>query len=232
MNSLKLMDEKSHPVTLRWILKDVLIWSPILFVVTLPEVPEKDLYLYFFIASWGIPLIIFLFLVYMITSYRYEINEKGIFLKYGRIFKAEKTITYNEIKDIYISRGVFGRLLNVASIVIRPIKYKVDLSYPTSFGYDLFGFWGTWSDPVLRIQGVSYKDALEIEDIIKQKIINKPQEDAPIGFFTRIKTALGREIKKLGYAKHGFCPECHAYEFYTRKTVKWCNSCGYYKNVQ
>ncbi len=86
------------------------------------ERPNGKLLTYYFIQSFLLPPISLLALPYLFFRYhtmRYRIDDEGISMSWGVLFRKQINLTYARIQDIHLTSGVIQRWLGLADIHIQ-----------------------------------------------------------------------------------------------------------------
>lgn len=86
------------------------------------ERPEPELLTYYILCAAltviGFPIVIVpLWLKYL--TLRYRLDDEGVSMSHGLLFKREVHLTYRRIQDIHVTRNLFHRWLGLASIAIQ-----------------------------------------------------------------------------------------------------------------
>lgn len=86
------------------------------------ERPDESLLRYYFVISLftllGFP---FVFLAHYIKykTLRYKIDDEGVSMSWGFLFRREVLLTYRRIQDIHVHRNIVHRWLGLASVAIQ-----------------------------------------------------------------------------------------------------------------
>lgn len=86
------------------------------------ERPHSKLMTYYLIQSIMLPPISLLALPYLYFRYhtmRYQIDDEGISMRWGILFRKQINLTYARIQDIHLTSGVIQRWLGLADIHIQ-----------------------------------------------------------------------------------------------------------------
>jgi putative membrane protein len=90
----------------------------------LPSVlhPHRNLLTYYLLASLlagpGFPILVLLRL-FRFQTLRYELDEEGITVRWGILFRREVSLTYARIQDIHLTSNVLERWLGLAKIQVQ-----------------------------------------------------------------------------------------------------------------
>jgi putative membrane protein len=90
----------------------------------LPSVlhPHRNLLTYYLIASLlagpGFPILVLLRL-FRFQTLRYELDEEGITVRWGILFRREVSLTYARIQDIHLTSNLLERWLGLAKIQVQ-----------------------------------------------------------------------------------------------------------------
>ena len=92
-----------------------------------PEKPKIDspsqalLTYYFLISMFGGPLVLILFPINWIRfkTLRYELQDTGIRMSVGLLFRKEVIVAYRRIQDIHVSHNIIQRWLGISSVSIQ-----------------------------------------------------------------------------------------------------------------
>lgn len=179
----KLINEKSHPIEKRWVIKNVILWLP--FCAFMPmAIIQEFIFSYFIIGLIISPPLIYLYFMLTIKNYHYEFGDKLITLKQGIISKSERTVMYGRIQKICVFQGIINRLLGLASISIETASEGAgakfiaqDSKCKANLAGVLLGFYSNR----IGIPGILYKNALEIKDVVMERIKLNPIDDAQSG---------------------------------------------------
>lgn len=183
MDRTRLINEKSHPIEKRWAIKNAILWSPFC-AVGLATITEKFAFSHFLIAIIICPIIIYLYLILTIKDYHYEFGERFIILRQGIISKSERTAMYGRIQNVCVSQGITNRLLGLASINIETASEGAGVKFiiPDSKDkvYSALVLLGFHSNRI-GIPGLLYENALELKEVLMERIKNNPIDDAQSG---------------------------------------------------
>ncbi|HZI09503.1 MAG TPA: PH domain-containing protein [Myxococcus sp.] len=84
--------------------------------------PHRNLLTYYLIASLlagpGFPILVLLRL-FRFQTLRYELDEEGITVRWGILFRREVSLTYARIQDIHLTSNVLERWLGLAKIQVQ-----------------------------------------------------------------------------------------------------------------
>jgi putative membrane protein len=84
--------------------------------------PDRALLVYFLLASLcalvAAPFV-FLPLYVRYKTMRYEIDEEGISMRWGLLFRREVYLTFRRIQDIHVTRNIVERWLGLAKVHIQ-----------------------------------------------------------------------------------------------------------------
>lgn len=84
--------------------------------------PEEALFTYYAIASLFLGPLFFVILIPRYFRYhtlRYEIDDEGVSMRWGILFRREVSLTYSRIQDIHLSSNFIERWLGLARIQIQ-----------------------------------------------------------------------------------------------------------------
>lgn len=192
MDNFKPITEKTYPIERKWVIKNVIIWSPVLtsFIASLFSGGEHNFKLKIFIIVFIIgliiiPFILYLYLILTIKNYHYEFGEKLINLKQGIIEKSERHFPYGRIQNINLSQSLINKLLGLASISIETASegggakfiIKKNKKSQTVLSGTPLGFFSN----KIGIPGLSYENALKLKDAVKELMRLNPIDDAQSG---------------------------------------------------
>lgn len=90
-----------------------------IFAIKRPH-PSLRTYYLFAALKWG-PGFPFGLIYYLVRyqTLRYDIDEQGISMRWGRLFRREITLTYDRIQDIHLSSNFVERWLGLARVQIQ-----------------------------------------------------------------------------------------------------------------
>lgn len=84
--------------------------------------PDRRLLLYYALTSLlfgpAFP-VAFIVLYFRYETLRYDVEEEGITMRWGILFRREVSLTYARIQDIHLSSNVFERWLGLAKIQLQ-----------------------------------------------------------------------------------------------------------------
>jgi membrane protein YdbS with pleckstrin-like domain len=84
--------------------------------------PHPNLIAYYFLSSLlagpGFPILLAL-RYFKFQTLRYELDEEGITVRWGILFRREVSLTYARIQDIHLSSNVLERWLGIAKIQVQ-----------------------------------------------------------------------------------------------------------------
>jgi uncharacterized membrane protein YdbT with pleckstrin-like domain len=84
--------------------------------------PHSNLIAYYFLSSLlagpGFPILLAL-RYFKFQTLRYELDEEGITVRWGILFRREVSLTYARIQDIHLSSNVLERWLGLAKIEVQ-----------------------------------------------------------------------------------------------------------------
>ncbi|MFN7292869.1 MAG: PH domain-containing protein, partial [Pirellula sp.] len=86
------------------------------------DTPSQSLLTYYFLISmFGGPLVLLLFPVNWIRfkTLRYELQDTGIRMSVGLLFRKEVIVAYRRIQDIHVSHNIIQRWLGISSVSIQ-----------------------------------------------------------------------------------------------------------------
>jgi putative membrane protein len=86
------------------------------------EIPSQSLLTYYFLSCLiGFPVIFITFPIMWIRfkTLRYELQESGIRMSVGLLFRKEVIVAYRRIQDIHVSNNIFQRWLGISSVSIQ-----------------------------------------------------------------------------------------------------------------
>jgi len=86
------------------------------------ERPHDDLLKYYLIASFVIPPLFPIFMIYgaiRFRTMRYRFTDEGIFMSWGILFRREIIIQYSRIQDIHLRSNVVERWLGLARVLVQ-----------------------------------------------------------------------------------------------------------------
>jgi len=86
------------------------------------ETPSQALLTYYFVTSlFAGPLILIAFPIMWIRfkTLRYELQESGIRMSVGLLFRKEVIVAYRRIQDIHVSHNIFQRWLGISNVSIQ-----------------------------------------------------------------------------------------------------------------
>ncbi|MBZ4422992.1 PH domain-containing protein [Myxococcus sp. RHST-1-4] len=98
--------------------------TDVAFLSRLPTVlhPHRNLLTYYvltsFLAGPGFPILLLLH-VFKFQTLRYELDEEGITVRWGILFRREVSLTYARIQDIHLSSNVVERWLGLAKVQVQ-----------------------------------------------------------------------------------------------------------------
>lgn len=84
--------------------------------------PSPALLKYYVLSSFLLGPLFFVPLVYLYFRYhtmRYELDDEGISMRWGILFRREITLTYARIQDIHLTSNILERWLRLARIQIQ-----------------------------------------------------------------------------------------------------------------
>lgn len=88
--------------------------------------PEPQLLWYYVIASvltlfWALPLLPFALvpLYFRYHTLRYRIDDEGVFLSVGILFRRETQLTYARMQDIHLSQGLLERWFGLGTVMVQ-----------------------------------------------------------------------------------------------------------------
>ena len=84
--------------------------------------PDRILFTYYFITSFGMGPFFFIPLIPLFFKYhtlKYSFDESGISMSWGILFRREIYLTYRRIQDIHLSRNIIQRWLGLATVAIQ-----------------------------------------------------------------------------------------------------------------
>jgi len=183
MEDLKLINEKTHPIENIWIVKNMVLWSP-LYALT-PSFLFKRFDLFLFIAGLIIvPAIIYAYLSLAIKNYHYEFGEKLIVLKQGVISKSQRTVIYGRIQNVTVSQGPLNRLLGLATITLETASEGAGVKLFRQESQNRNYTWqyslGFYSNRV-GMPGMLREKAIDLRDTIMRRMKENPIDDAQSG---------------------------------------------------
>lgn len=83
--------------------------------------PDESLLTYYFLCSLctliGFPFV-FLAVFIRYKTLRYALDEEGVALAVGLLFRKETTLAYRRIQDIHVKRTLFQRWLGIATVEV------------------------------------------------------------------------------------------------------------------
>ena len=191
MNEFKPITEKTHPIEKRWVIKNVIILSPLIdfFIALLFSGGEEHFNQVIFISILVIgiiviPPLLYLYLKLIIKNYHYWFDERLITLNQGIISKSQRQLLYGRIQNIHLSQSIINRLLGLASIsietasegagakfILKTKENKPDLSLA------ILGF----ASNRIGIPGLSYENAVDLKNRLMELIKMNPIDDAQSG---------------------------------------------------
>ncbi len=84
--------------------------------------PEKALLVYYLLISFfglfAFP-IVFIPLFFRYETLRYRIDDQGVFMSYGILFRREVQLTYARMQDIHLSQNLLERWLNIGTVTVQ-----------------------------------------------------------------------------------------------------------------
>lgn len=84
--------------------------------------PHQNLFTYYVLASLlagpGLPILLLLHF-FKFRTLRYELDEEGITVRWGVLFRREVSLTYARIQDIHLTSNVVERWLGLAKIQVQ-----------------------------------------------------------------------------------------------------------------
>src|SRR5690606_21830233 len=86
------------------------------------ERPHRDLLRYYLIASFAIPPLFPIFMIYgaiRFRTMRYRFTDEGISMSWGILFRREIIIQYSRIQDIHLRSNVVERWLGLARVLVQ-----------------------------------------------------------------------------------------------------------------
>lgn len=86
------------------------------------ETPSQALLTYYFLTSlFAGPLLVIAFPIMWIRfkTLRYELQESGIRMSVGLLFRKEVIVAYRRIQDIHVSHNLFQRWLGISNVSIQ-----------------------------------------------------------------------------------------------------------------
>jgi uncharacterized membrane protein YdbT with pleckstrin-like domain len=84
--------------------------------------PDSLLLIYYFIISMGTLLafpFVFVPLLIKYSTLRYKIDDEGVSMAWGFLFRREILLTYRRIQDIHVRRNIVHRWLGLSSVAIQ-----------------------------------------------------------------------------------------------------------------
>ncbi|TVQ64065.1 MAG: PH domain-containing protein [Phycisphaerales bacterium] len=84
--------------------------------------PDRSLLTYYaLVSALGLVLFPFIFIPLMIkyNTLRYRLDEDGVSMAWGLLFRKEVHLTYRRIQDIHVTRNLFHRWLGLAQVAIQ-----------------------------------------------------------------------------------------------------------------
>lgn len=84
--------------------------------------PESSLLTYYFLSSlllWPLFFVVLIPLYFRFQTLQYEVEEEGITMRWGILFRREVSLTYARIQDIHLTSNVVERWLGLARIQVQ-----------------------------------------------------------------------------------------------------------------
>ncbi|MDD5566377.1 MAG: PH domain-containing protein [Candidatus Omnitrophica bacterium] len=202
MVSPKIITEITHPIERRWVIKTCLVIIVVgilaLCLVIMPGIIFKARFdssdtmantlgfgLFFFFYCMviiGQPLNV----VFSKKNYHYTIGEKFIILKQGIFSKSERHIPYGRIQCVYLCQSLLNRMLGLASIGIETasegagVAFLEDKKKNQQEGASFMLPLGFFNNRI-GIPGLSYDNAVDLRDTLRELIKSNPIEDGQSG---------------------------------------------------
>lgn len=172
-----LINEKNYPIESKWVIKNVILWSPFCaFVHSI--ITEKFIFSHFIIGLIISAPLIYLYLKFLIKNYHYEFGDKLMILKQGIISKSERSVMYGRIQNICVSQGIINRFMGLASISIETASEGAGVKFVTQDSQSaLLGFHSNR----IGIPGLLHENALELKKVLMERIKSNPIDDAQSG---------------------------------------------------
>jgi membrane protein YdbS with pleckstrin-like domain len=199
MSADKVFNQDTYPVENKWMIKSFIYLAfQVIFIgifgyfIFQRDGKRDNAFLVGYLTFLGIcQLAIFIMLILRKNRFRYEFQKDNIIVKQGVLEKLEKRVLYGRIQNIKINQDVFDNFLGIATLTIETASEAGGASISTRKGGwasiytgkrrgDISTSLGSHANNI-TIPGLSYQDALELNNFLKEKIKCNPIDDAQSG---------------------------------------------------
>jgi uncharacterized membrane protein YdbT with pleckstrin-like domain len=171
--------EKNYPVESLWILKYMLNWLIVIFIICVFLLLRRDsdisnLVIYMIFGIYSL-----IYAALRKSNFHYTIDVKFLYLKQGILNKQQRSIPYGVIQNIVVKQDLLDRIFGLASLILE------NASLGAGSGQDvgrqqrteMVGFKGN----KVSIPGLKKQNAETLKEIVLQKMKENPIDDSQSG---------------------------------------------------
>lgn len=176
-----MISDKTHPIETKWIIKNVLLWSPLATLGIVGELSKKIdkfpvLILLYITITPFLAMAFYIYLILFRRNFHYEFGQKFMILHQGILAKSERTVPYGRIQNVIISQGLINKLIGLASVEIETASIGVDTPARHKASREI-----RLSSKMIWLPGLLYRNALEVRNMVMELMKQNPIDDAQSG---------------------------------------------------
>lgn len=170
----------SYPITFRWIVKIALLFFGLFgamdIAITLRSLSGP---IYILQILFGLlPVIGIVYCILNRRFFRYTVESNFLTIREGIISKQTRHVPFGVIQNVLLNQDILDRMLGIASITIENASQGATINATASkISFGLPGSFGS----MVQIPGLTKQHAMELKNIILQKMKEHPLDDSQSG---------------------------------------------------
>lgn len=182
LNQSQPITEKDYPIQLKWIFKFIISFAiPLVIAFFLLFMKVIDS----FLIIMGIFIVSFIIIILDRKNFHYWVEDKFMILKQGILSRQERNIPYGVIQNIFVKQDLLDRILGLASLSIENAAYGGRSEKVTKiFGLTLPNSKKQKVEKIgfegnkINIPGLKKEDAETLKGMLLEKIKLNPIEES------------------------------------------------------